>query len=164
MASQVSRGAFDGASNVLRKALRALQNGKAEQTRSYIDRALTIPFDDFEHHLPAAAAAHAMVFAALVDALEAIPEGDLAWVDGVNAAVARCGEGERAELLEVLAIIAADYHLSRPEERAIQLLCADTPDSVPLLGADRDSLDLPSRIESALRVLLVLREEFGATP
>ncbi|MEJ7647705.1 MAG: hypothetical protein WKF57_01460 [Nakamurella sp.] len=162
MASEGSHAALAAATNLLRKAMRELEGGRAEQAGVYIGKAVALPFDDFERAAPAARAATALLFDDLVDALEETTEGDSRWIGAVRATTARSEGPGKSELNHLLVDISNDYELSTAELRTVKRICADSEDAPRLVDVAADDPDLAGRVTAILEICLIFRAEISA--
>jgi len=110
------------ARNLLTKARRDLAAGCAVRASGYIDRALRLPFNDAVEASTAVWEAHMILFTAVSEALEASPEGESAWLDAAEAAVPKCGERAREDLLQALRTLDHDYRLPASERRRVRAI------------------------------------------
>ena len=60
--SPISRAQMDAATNLLDKALRALDDGDEDRARRFVERAVALPYDEHEETHPAAMMAHQQLF------------------------------------------------------------------------------------------------------
>lgn len=69
------------ATNLLTKAVQALDTDESERARRYVDRAVRLPYDRHEETEPVAMAVHLMLFCDVSDAVEGSDEDDAAWLE-----------------------------------------------------------------------------------
>jgi hypothetical protein len=130
------------ARNLLTKARRDLAAGQLERAAAYIDRALHLPYNDTAEAPTAAYEAHMSLFTIVSDAVEAGDEDDPAWLDAAEAALPRCGEHAREELLQTLRTINHEYELAPSQRRRIRSIAPGDPQSdVGDVGGDRAGYD-----------------------
>ena len=110
------------AGNLLSKARRAIASGDRSRAERYVDRALTLPFDEMAEAEAALAAANQSLHNVVTEAVERSAAGDTAWLDAAEAALPRCGVHAREDLLEVLRVVVDMYTLERQEVRRIRRL------------------------------------------
>ena len=142
-----SRAEMDAATNLLDKALRALDDGDEARARRFVDRAVALPYDEHEQVHPAAMMAHQQLFDAVTDALE---DGGDEWLDAVIDTFASAPEEARYCLRDVLTAVLQDYELSDGDQRRLRRLIRDVPER-----AELPDLDLPPE-QLATAVLDVL--------
>ncbi len=145
--SPFSRAQMDAATNLLHKALRALEDGDEDRARRFVDRAVALPYDEHEQMHPAAAMAGQQLFSAVVDTLEV---GGDEWLDAASGTFASAPEQARLALRNVLTDVLQDFELSDSEQKRLRGLIKDVPDQAPLRN-----LDLPAE-QLAVAVLEVL--------
>ena len=142
-----SRAEMDAATNLLDKALRALDDGDEARARRFAERAVALPFDEHEQVHPAAMTAHQQLFEAVTDAIE---DGGGEWLDAVIDTLASAPEEARYCLRDVLTAVLQDYELSDGDQRRLRRLIRDVPER-----AELSDLDLPPE-QLATAVLDVL--------
>ncbi|HET7069713.1 MAG TPA: hypothetical protein VFI40_02725 [Nocardioides sp.] len=118
---------LEAATNLLTKAIRALDRDESERARGYVDRAVRLPYDRHEETEPVAMAVHMMLFCDVTDALEDSDEDDLRWLDAAIDVLSTADEGGRCTMRDVLAAIDQDYALHRRESAALRSAIADVP-------------------------------------
>jgi hypothetical protein len=140
------------ASNLLVKAIRALDNDEPERARAYVDRAVRLPYDRHEQSHPVAWEAHMALFCLVTDALEDSSETDSQWLDAAIAVQAGADEAGRCAMRDVLEAIDHDYHLSRSERASLRSAAAAVPDRPELRDLDLPPSELADCVESVLAV------------
>ena len=130
----ISIGLMTAADNLLAKALRDWRSDRARAMR-YVDRAVKLPFDDHEQHVPVLAAAGMILYEQLVDEVEA--GDDDAWLHDAVAILEKDGPA-RFVLAEQLRVISEDWEIPAHQNRIIQKAVAPIPPRPPL----RDLWDL----------------------
>jgi hypothetical protein len=145
--SPFSLAQMQGATNLLDKALRALDEGDETRARRFVERAVALPFDEHEQVHPGAMMAHQRMFVAVTDALES---GGDEWLYAVFDTFASPPEQARYCLRDVLTAVLQDYELSAGDQRRLRGLIADVPERAELA-----ELDLPPE-QMATAVLDVL--------
>ena len=130
-----SRAQMDAATNLLDKALRALDEGDEARARRLVERAVALPFDEHERVHPGAMMAHQKLFVAVTDALE---NGGDDWLGAAIDTFASAPEEAKYCLRDVLTSVLQDYDLSADEQRRLRRLTRDVPER-----AELPDLDLP---------------------
>ena len=130
----ISIGLMTAADNLLAKALREWRSDRARAMR-YVDRAVKLPFDDHEQHVPVLAAAGMILYEQLVDEVEA--GDDEAWLHAAVAILEKDGPA-RFVLAEQLRVISEDWAIPADHGRIIRAAVAPIPPRPPL----RDLWDL----------------------
>jgi hypothetical protein len=145
--SPFSLAQMDGATNLLEKALRALDNGDEDRARRFVERAVALPYDEHERMHPAAMMAQQQLFSAVTDALD---DGGDEWLDAVTDTFASAPEQARYTLRDVLKEVLQDYELSGGEERRLRRITKDVPER-----AELPDLELPPEqlVPAVLEVL-----------
>jgi hypothetical protein len=151
------------ASNLLVKVNRALDNGDAVRARSYVDRAVRLPYDRHEESHPAAMEAHMALFCLITDALEDSDEADSRWLDAAIAVQAAADEAGRCTMRDVLVAIDHDYQLNRTERASLRSATAGVPDRPELRDLDLPANELGDCVVSVLAVCRDYREALSAT-
>jgi hypothetical protein len=129
------------------------------KARTYVDRAVALPYDPHEQVQPAAEAACMVLFNLVVDVLEDSYEGDAGWVDAAATAARSAGRPGLAELRHALRVIDDSHDLSHRERSALRALAARLPHDVEL----RDqSLEPGELADAVLSVLAVCRDYIAA--
>lgn len=113
----------DGASNLVTKAIRALEAGDEDRARRYIEHACRLPYDARErvHHGPWGARMN--LFTQVTDALDEAAVGDDAWLNAAMLVLGRVDGVAWEDLASVLSVIAfTDGHgpLTGPESQRIK--------------------------------------------
>lgn len=156
MLGPFSLASWQGAENLLTKALRKLEEGDEAATARLVERAASLPYDPHEDAAPAAIAAGMLLFMAVSDELESSDEDDSAWLDAALAVLRVETEGDRFEMRDTLAAIRQDNDLTSAETQRIEAAVRDIPEHPEL----RDMGDLPVP-ELAERVTGILRLVLG---
>lgn len=125
MLQRTSFASQEAATNLLTKALRALDADQPEQARSYVDRAVHMPFDRHEEVEPVAMAVHMMLFNDVTDAAEGSGEAESAWLEAALGALSKADEPGRSALRDVLATIDQDYRLPKRESASLRAATAE---------------------------------------
>lgn len=115
------------ASNLLVKAIRALDNADHARARAYVDRAVRLPYDRHEESHPVAMEAHMALFCLVTDALEDSDEDDSVWLESATGVMSTADEGGRCTMRDVLTAIAQDYELHPQERVSLRAAIADVP-------------------------------------
>ena len=140
------------ASNLLVKAIRALDNDEAERARAYVDRAVRLPYDRHEQSHPVAMEAHMALFCLVTDALEDSEEADSRWLDAAIAVQVAADEAGRCTMRDVLVAIDHDFHLSQTERASLRSATAAVPDRPELRDLDLASNEMSDCVVSVLAV------------
>jgi hypothetical protein len=145
--SPFSLAQMDAATNLLEKALRALDNGDEDRARRFVERAVALPYDEHERMHPAAMMAQQQLFSAVTDALD---DGGDEWLDAATDTFASAPEQARYTLRDVLKEVLQDYELSGGEERRLRRITKDVPER-----AELPDLELPPEqlVPAVLEVL-----------
>ena len=130
-----SRAEMDAATNLLDKALRALDDGDEARARRFVDRAVALPYDEHEQVHPAAMTAHQQLFEAVTDAIE---DGGDEWLGAVIDTLASAPEEAKYCLRDVLTAVLQDYELSDGDQRRLRRLIREVPER-----AELSDLELP---------------------
>ena len=125
----ISQAQMDAATNLLHKALRALDDGDEDRARRFVERAVALPYDEHERMHPAAMMAQQQLFSAVTDALD---NGGDEWLDAVIGTFASAPEQGRFTLRDVLKLVVQDYQLTDPEERPLRRITQDVPERTEL--------------------------------
>jgi hypothetical protein len=146
------------ASNLLIKASRALEDDDTERARSYIARAVRLPYDRHEQSHPAAMEAHMALFCLVTDALEGSEEADSRWLDAALAILPIADDTGRCVMRDVLVAVDHDYRLTRVERTSLRSATA----AIPARPEMRD-LDLgPSELGDCVMSVLVACSDYRA--
>ncbi len=130
-----SFGLMTAAQNLLSKALRHWRTDRPRAMR-LVDRAIALPFDDHEQHVPVLAAAGMILFDYLIDEVEA--GDDDTWLEAAVAVLEETEGPARFVLAETLRDIENDWELPAGHARIIRAAVAPIPPQPPL----RDRWDL----------------------
>jgi hypothetical protein len=151
------------ASNLLTKASRALDDNDIERARSYVARAVRLPYDGHERCHPAAMEAHMALFCLVTDALEDSEEGDSRWLDTALAVLPVADEAGRCVMRDVLVAVDHDYFLTRAERTSLRSATAAVPDRPELWDLDLPPDELGDSVVSVLVVCRDYRDAHAAT-
>lgn len=146
------------ASNLLIKAIRALDNGDSERARAYVDRAVRLPYDRHEESHPAAMEAHMALYCLVTDALEDSEEDDSAWLEAAIGVMSTADERGRCTMRDVLAAIDHDYELRRQERASLRTAIAGTPAQPELRDLRLDPQEMGDCVMSVLAACRDYRE------
>jgi len=108
-----------GAENLLVKAIDALEAQDEDRATALVRRAVGLPFDEHEEVVPAAAAAHLMLFNLVTDVMEDSPDDDERWLDAALGILSDSDGPARLDVRDVLVAIAQDYDLTQNERRRL---------------------------------------------
>lgn len=131
----ISRAQMEAATNLLDKALRALDTDDEARARRFVERAVALPWDEHEQMHPAAMMAHQQMYDIVTDALE---QGGDEWLAAATDTLHAAGEEARYCLRDTLVAVLNAYELTPAEERRARLLIKDVPPR-----AELPDLDLP---------------------
>jgi len=145
--SPFSQAQMDAATNLLNKALRALNDGDEAKARRLVERAVALPYDEHEDTHPAAMMAHQQLFGAVVDALEG---GDDEWIDAAAATMASAPEQARCCLRDVLRDVRQDYEVSDAEQKRLRGLVRDVPERADLRDLELEGEQLAKAVLEVL--------------
>ncbi|HEX8497300.1 MAG TPA: hypothetical protein VF661_08910 [Actinomycetales bacterium] len=123
--SPVSRSMSDAASNLLAKAVRALESGDDAHARRFVERALALPFDEHEELLPGWWEAHMFIYTSVAERLETCAAGDTSWLDVAEVVLDGADPRAAAALRESMPSLAEDHDLSPSELRRCRRLAGD---------------------------------------
>lgn len=160
---QFSIAGQQAASNLLVKASRALEDDDTERARSYVARAVRLPYDRHERSHPAAMEAHMALFCLVTDALEDSEEGDSRWLDAALAVLPIADEVGRCVLRDVLAAVDHDYHLTRAERTSLRSGISAIPGRPELRDLDLGPNELGDCVTSVLVACIDYRAAFAAS-
>ncbi len=127
--SPFSQAQMDAATNLLHKALRALDDGDEDRARRFVERAVALPYDEHERMHPAAMMAQQQLFSAVTDALD---NGGEDWLYAATDTFRSAPEQARYTLRDVLKEVLQDYQLSDGEQRRLRRITQDVPERVEL--------------------------------
>ena len=145
--SPFSQAQMDAATNLLNKALRALNDGDEAKARRLVERAVALPYDEHEDTHPAAMMAHQQLFGAVVDALEG---GNDEWIDAAAATMASAPEQARCCLRDVLRDVRQDYEVSDAEQKRLRGLVRDVPERADLRDLELEGGQLAKAVREVL--------------
>lgn len=150
----------DGASHLLDKALRALENGDDARAGALVSRAAGLPYDDDEEAYPGIRAIVYLVFGLLVDELEGSDEDDEQWLDAALRVLETCPPDGAAILRLTLDVIRRDYVITQRETtRIVAAVGPDVPDDDAVAAAiGDDSAAMARAILDTLRTVVSYRE------
>ena len=147
----ISRAQMDAATNLLDKALRALDDGDETKARRFVERAVALPYDDHEETHPAASMVQQQLFSAVVDALE---DGGDEWLYAASGTFASAPEQARFCLRDVFRDVLQDYELSDAEQKRLRRLIRDVPERAELRDLDLPAAQLVTVVLEVLEAVL----------
>ena len=150
----ISRGLMAGATNLLTKALRALEADDEARARQFVERAAALPYDHEGRH-PGVAMARQELFTEIGDILEDCDDHGVAAVADV---VAAAQEQARFALRDVLNDILQDFSLTDDERRRVRHLIRDIPQRAELCDLDLDLQARASAIFEILEAVIIFRD------
>lgn len=148
-----SRAGLTAADNLLAKADRALADGDLERAGNFVDRAVTLNYDEHEQTAPAAYAASMMLFNAVTDALERSPEGDSRWLEAAVQALSSASGWGQSEMRHMLLVVHQDYVIEPRESRTIGKTVAEVPERAELRDVTLAPRELAEAVTSVLQML-----------
>jgi hypothetical protein len=156
-----SHAGHEAAENLLNKAVRRLAGDDRDGARKLVERALALPYDDFEDLHPCLWGAHMLLFTAIADELESSPDGDSGWLDRSAAALEAAGPVAAEEVRSCLrAFLDSVYTLSAAERKQLQALTGGVPlDPEPFSSAGATTA---ARVDAVIDVLDTLLRYDGA--
>lgn len=137
-----SRASHQAASNLLQKAIRAVQADDPDRGRRYVERAARLPFDRHEEQHPLAGEAHMMLYNLVIDELEDAAENDSGWLDAALEVLAASDHAVSCEVRDVLTVVDKEYNITARERSTLRAAVADVPPRAELrdLAVDADDL------------------------
>jgi hypothetical protein len=148
--SDVSQGLQRAAENLLARAVQATVGGEPDRARHYVERAIELPFDEYEEVDTAWWATEMLIFTKVTDALEDGGEADTAWLDAAEKVLPGAQASASLVLRGSLAAIVHDYELAPRELRRCRSL-ADNAD--PNAWDEGSPAEPGDRIEAILAVV-----------
>lgn len=156
---QVTSEAYaDGADNLLTKARRVWRDDRP-RALAYVDRAVALPFDDYERAWPAAKAAEFGLYNLLVDEFEASAEEDDLWLEAALAVLNTLDTSARFDLRDVLNVIDKDYKITDRERLMLRAAVAPIPDRARLLNLDLTPAEVSSYVIAILDACVAYEDE-----
>jgi hypothetical protein len=138
------------ATNLLVKAHRALDDGDNNRARRFVDRAVSLPYDEHECAAPVALATHMDLFCLVTDALERSETDDSRWLDAAEEVLDNVDETGRCDMRDVLVAIDHDYSISAEEHRRIRAAVTPIPDRAELRDRHLTPTELGNQVMSIL--------------
>ena len=160
--SPISRAMWEGADNLLHKALHRLADGDDVSALRLVERACRLPYDDHEDAAPAALAAHLLLFEVVTDEAECAEGGDIGWLAPAVTLLYNLDGQEQVELRACLRAIRHDYAVEPREARLIDTALNAVPEG--RLLQDRGNLDpeeLTPAVTGILRIVLAYETALG---
>jgi hypothetical protein len=154
--SAFSSASMAAADNLLDKAVRRLEAGADDKARVLVERAVRLPFDEYEEMQPAVWSAHMMLFTSISDDLEDSEPGDQGWLDRAEALIGPGAPVTEAEVRNCLRSFLGDiFQLSPAERTRLKALTRGIPfDQDPLAGVPTDEQSQVSAILELLQTFL----------
>lgn len=112
------------ATNLLDKAVLALEDGQIDRARGYVRRAARLPYDDDAAAAPLALAAHMYAVRSVLDAYEAAGGG---WLDAAEVLLHPLPSRNPlavADFRHVLTVVQQDYATTRAQDERLHSLIA----------------------------------------
>ena len=147
----LSRAQMTAATNLLDKAVRALDDGDEARARRFVERAVALPFDEHERVHPAAMMVHQRLFVAVTEALE---DGGDGWLGAAVDTFASGSEEARYCLRDILMSVMQDYELTVGEERRVRRLISDVPERAELYDLDLAPPEMAATILAVLEGII----------
>ena len=138
------------ATNLLVKAHRALDDGDNNRARRFVDRAVSLPYDEHEDTAPVALATHMDLFCLVTDALERSEADDSRWLDAAEEVLDNVDETGRCDMRDVLVAIDHDYSIRAEEHRRIRAAVTPIPDRAELRDRHLTPTELGDQVMSIL--------------
>lgn len=151
----ISRGLDTAATNLLTKALRALDDDDEARAKQLVERAVALPYDDHEQVHPAASVANQLVFNEITDTLEDCEDH---WVSAVADTFASATEEAKYALRDALKDILDDYNLTPEEQHRVRRLIRDVPERAELRDLDLPPPALATAIVEILESIIRFRD------
>lgn len=133
---------MEGATNLLHKAMTALETGDAERVDQLVARVAAMDYDDREWCFVGVRAATQLVHDEVYDAYQECDEDDSSWLDAALAAWDRVtGPGRDQLASSINGYVLQDFFdLPRPETRRIRAAVGDAPLEVDHVGGPEASI------------------------
>ncbi|MDN5789989.1 MAG: hypothetical protein L0H25_03870 [Micrococcales bacterium] len=138
------------ATNLLDKAIRALDDGDTDRASALVRRAAHLPFDDHEQAAPAAIAAHMELFCLITDTVEEADVDDSRWLEAAAEVLENADESARYDMRDVLTSIDHDYSLTTKEHSRVRAVVAGIPDRAELKDLTLSPAELADQVMSIL--------------
>lgn len=143
----ISRGQTEAATNLLTKAVRALDDDDEARAKQLVERAVALPYDDHEQVHPGASMACQLVFTEITETLEDCEDH---WVSALADTFAGATPDAKFALRDVLTDILDDYNLTQEEQHRVRRLIRDVPERAELTDLD---LAPPAMATAILEIL-----------
>ena len=114
------------AKNLLRKAHKAMAVGDSERLALYVEKAASLPWDDFEGLVPGVMAAEYLLYLRVSEASETCALDDTSWLAAAEAIV-RSDSPARRDIATVLRDISVSEQTSKRERERIKRLLKECP-------------------------------------
>src|SRR4051812_4327237 len=125
----------EAAQNLLEKARRRAAQDEPERARAFVERALALPYDEWDAIEPGPWGAHMLLFTAFTDDLEDTEPGDSSWLDRIEQLVAETRDQDVVHELRSCLPGLLDFGVTRQEERRLERLAGRFPSNPkPLAG------------------------------
>lgn len=147
---------MEGAGNLIDKALAALRRGDPERARGLVDRAVALPYDEFERSHPAAWQAHMALFVAVTDRVETGDGED--WLDAVLEVMRRAPHHGRCTLRDCLDSMTGDWELLPAQLDRVRAGVRDVPARPPLLDLEGTPAELSEAVLGTLEALIAFED------
>lgn len=117
----------EAATNLLHKAVAALEAAQTEKALAYVRKAERLPYDDYGGASPLSLAAHMYAFGVVLDVFEA---GDEVWLEATDILVDPVQSWTplaMADFRHVLTVVRDDYETTPAEDRQLTAFIARQP-------------------------------------
>ncbi|GAB3256177.1 hypothetical protein [Kineosporia babensis] len=151
--SEQSAASFDAAENLLTKALDRLGKGQDEAALKLVERAVGLPYDEFERIHPALNWLELEIHSRLETQVEASRKDDLTWVEQVEVLVAGTSGTPQIMLRAGLYALLLDFGFPPAQERRLQALIGDESQLAPLIAGRKPQDELVETTLQSLRLL-----------
>ncbi|MEP6650384.1 MAG: hypothetical protein ABJA74_10820 [Lapillicoccus sp.] len=152
---------WEGADNLLVKALRRLADGDDASAMRLIERSCRLPYDQHEDASPAALAARMLLFDTITDEAEGADD-DPGWLEPALALLEHIGGQEQVELRACLSAIQNDYALERRDGALIDAALSTVPEGPELCDRGDPPVDeLMAAVVGVLRTVLAYTKAVG---
>lgn len=148
-----------GATNLLMKAVAAIEVGDRDRSTQLVARALALPFDSFEQCVPAVVAAEMLLFNLMTDELE--DSDDEGWLDAAVDVLDEVSEAAATDVKHILALIGDEYLLNRYEARRVRQVLVGHLEPMEVRDIVAGATALAPRILALLEAFSAYRRALG---
>lgn len=157
-----SQGLTEAATNLLVKAMRSLASGDRAKAQAFVERAVSLPFDEHEEWSPAAAAGEHLLYDAVTDAVEESAADDSAWLDAALHTLRTAGPRAALVMRQVVGSVPEAYELGKDELRRLRAGIADLPDQGELVDQSLTDEELKVTLIEVLEACNAYAAELAA--